>query len=281
VSKRFSFLQALWYLICGDSGESCYVYFTSVTLAGRREGPQYWLSAYNSSVYQGYCEYKDGIRIRSIRPHENGHGAEYEVDGKWGDSGFEAADAFDALVAEAYTGFTPPKELTDFFRAPEEKAFLASPVRFPALGPYVPSPALLREFEEDPPGDPESSDGEDADGRAALYVRCEQTFDHYCQHDVVKLIFTTAPGDDEAADISFLLGRGGRPPYEGLIARAGEPLCLGDEGDAEDRWPGSGDWFWSWDALRDAAREAGMPKRPYGVYPKESDDEGVNTDSDA
>jgi hypothetical protein len=286
--KRFGFLQNLWYLVCTENYDNYgTTLFTSVGLAGRREGPQYWLvhGCCSSFEYRGYRTYKDDKCTHSLRTCAHGYRVGHEVDGaKYFDNldvdDPDASDAFDALVAGAYAQFAPPGALAAFLRTPETKAFHTSPERFPEPR-YDPDPALVRRlaaasFYCDP--DPVSGDTgrEGASGPARawpgenggeLYVQYRLAFDPQFQRDEIMLVFTAARGDDdEAADVSFLLGRGALPPCEGLVAQEGEPLRFGDTDDAVDRWPGPGDWFWSWDALRGAARAAQVPEHPYGVF---------------
>jgi hypothetical protein len=174
VSKRFGFLQAAWYLVCSDCAVSGRVCFTTVTLAGHCEGPQYWLIDQSSPpAYDGYCLYREDKRARSLRPHWLGFGEAYEVDGMWYGDSSEARAVFCALVAGAYARFSPPSDLAGFFRAPWAKAFLASPVCFPELGPYVLDPALMRRLEATQFVNPAeeagggAGDGDEGEGRTS------------------------------------------------------------------------------------------------------------------
>jgi hypothetical protein len=170
VSKRFGFLQGLWYLVPtadGDSEDPGAVLYTSRTLAGRREGPQYRL-AYGCRSFElrGYRAYEAGRLTRGLCRYAYGHGeaqAGYEIDGKLYGCCYAASEAFDALVAGAYARLAPSEALADFLRAPGARALHASPARFPELD-GAPDPALVRRIAKGDWADgPESKDGSAGD----------------------------------------------------------------------------------------------------------------------
>lgn len=77
-----------------------------------------------------------------------------------------------------------------------------------------------------------------------MYVSWRFAWDPAFQHDSASLDFDEERGD---VRIDFLLNGGSPPPdTEGVLGVCGKPLRAACEDEAEDRWPGNGDYFWPW-----------------------------------
>ena len=92
---------------------------------------------------------------------------------------------------------------------------------------------------------------------AELYVTFTPIFDEGFQQTSVSVRFHPALVDETAIDVSFLLSATGtsRPRHEGAIVDAAGSARFGDEHECVDRWPGDGDWFYSWEDLLDAYKD--------------------------
>jgi hypothetical protein len=84
-----------------------------------------------------------------------------------------------------------------------------------------------------------------------LYVRFYEVTDDHTQSTEIKLDFSYELLGDNDVDVTFLLGKEEFPSaHEGILLTAhGGILRLAKEDEFVDRWPGDGDWFWTWEEL--------------------------------
>ena len=93
----------------------------------------------------------------------------------------------------------------------------------------------------------------------SLWVSFAGALDEYTQNVDVRPVFSPSQ-QPRSLDVSFLLG-GGVHPKEGVLVVARRCLSapdgvaleptVADESDVVDKYPGDGDWFFSWEDLSD------------------------------
>lgn len=89
-----------------------------------------------------------------------------------------------------------------------------------------------------------------------LYVSISTSFDEHYQQDDVNVEFHSYKADNLPSpilplDVTFLLGTEEKYPQdiEGVLVTYEGEIRFGNLTDCIDRWPNSGDWFFTWEDL--------------------------------